>query len=61
MNNVTFLASTVAGERHYLGFTSGDLFGKIVGASVDISNTHPSSSPTDRGSCRDWVFRVQRL
>jgi hypothetical protein len=47
MNEVTFLASTAAGERHYLGSTSGILFANLVKASVDVSNTHPLHSSTD--------------
>jgi hypothetical protein len=41
MNEVTFLASTAAGERHYLGSTSGILFANLVKASVDVSNPNP--------------------
>lgn len=41
INEVSFLASTAAGERHYLGSTSGVLFAKLVRASVDID---PNSS-----------------
>lgn len=44
MNEVTFLASTAAGERHYLGSTSGILFANLVRASVDVSNSHPLHS-----------------
>ena len=39
INEVSFLASTAAGERHYLGSTSGVLFANLVRASVDVSNT----------------------
>ncbi|CZR52792.1 related to transcription activator protein acu-15 [Phialocephala subalpina] len=38
INEVSFLASTAAGDRHYLGSTSGVLFANLVRASVDISN-----------------------
>ena len=37
INEVSFLASTAAGERHYLGSTSGVLFADLVRASVDIN------------------------
>ncbi|KUJ15965.1 uncharacterized protein LY89DRAFT_697951 [Mollisia scopiformis] len=43
INEVSFLASTAAGERHYLGSTSGVLFANLVRASVDISNGQHSS------------------
>ena len=49
INEVSFLASTAAGERHYLGSTSGILFANLVRASVEVSNPNPpSSSSTNR-------------
>lgn len=45
INEVSFLASTAAGERYYLGSTSGVLFANLVRASVDISTPRPPSSP----------------
>jgi hypothetical protein len=50
MNEVTFLASTAAGERHYLGSTSGVLFANLVRASVDISNSRTIPSTTEEDS-----------
>lgn len=47
MNEVTFLASTAAGERHYLGSASGILFANLVKASVDVSSPNPSSNHRD--------------
>ncbi|KAF8852695.1 hypothetical protein BDZ45DRAFT_599598 [Acephala macrosclerotiorum] len=43
INEVSFLASTAAGERHYLGSTSGVLFANLVRASVDISKGQTAS------------------
>lgn len=48
MNEVSFLASTAAGERHYLGSTSGVLFADLVRASVDI-NPEQSDTPPRGG------------
>lgn len=48
MSEVTFLASTAAGERHYLGSTSGILFANLVRASVDASNPNPPPPSTNR-------------
>lgn len=45
INEVSFLASTAAGERHYLGSTSGVLFADLVRASVDINPTAQNAAP----------------
>lgn len=46
INEVSFLASTAAGERHYLGSTSGVLFADLVRASLDVkAPREPSSIP----------------
>ncbi|RFU35285.1 hypothetical protein B7463_g1034, partial [Scytalidium lignicola] len=46
INEVSFLASTAAGERYYLGSTSGVLFANLVRASVDVSTpSHLPASP----------------
>ena len=37
LNEVSFLASTAAGERHYLGSTSGILFANLVRGSVNMA------------------------
>jgi hypothetical protein len=50
MNEVTFLASTAAGERPYLGSASGILLAKLVRVNVDTSSSDPCYSSTDRDS-----------
>jgi Fungal specific transcription factor domain len=47
-NEVSFLASTAAGERHCLGSTSGVLFADLVRASVDIDPIHNETSSRTR-------------
>jgi hypothetical protein len=46
INEVSFLASTAAGERHYLGSTSGVLFADLVRASVDINPIPHGAAPS---------------
>ena len=48
INEVSFLASTAAGERHYLGSTSGVLFADLVRASVDINPVQDDAAPRTR-------------
>jgi hypothetical protein len=59
INEVSFLASTAAGERHYLGSTSGVLFADLVRASVDIHPVLKDTSPGARvlGSIRSPSLR----
>jgi len=44
---VSFLSTTAAGERQYLGSTSGLLFADLVRASVDIPRSRNPSPPHD--------------
>jgi hypothetical protein len=49
INEVSFLASNAAGDRHFLGSTSGVLFANLVRASVDVAGTNGSSGFSKTG------------
>ncbi len=50
INEVSFLASNAAGERHYLGSTSGVLFADLVRASVNVASaSNHSTTSSIRG------------
>jgi hypothetical protein len=61
IHEVSFLASTAAGDRHYLGSTSGVLFASLVRASVDVTSEPQPNGPGLVGGLGDRSSSSHKL
>ncbi|KFY84848.1 hypothetical protein V500_08949 [Pseudogymnoascus sp. VKM F-4518 (FW-2643)] len=58
INEVSFLASNAAGDRHFLGSTSGVLFADLVRASVNVAESQSKSRYSSGRAADRGIFEI---